>query len=84
MENKDLEQWGIPTSFYKVNGDIWFSSRHIKNINNEEEFTLPWSSFIWNNFFFICKGIKELLKILLGASVLVALIKNGILEYIFK
>lgn len=84
MKYNESEFYGVPPSFYKVDGKIWFSSRHIKNIENKEEITLPLSSFLWNNFFFICKGLKELLKILLGASVLVALIKNGILEYIFR
>lgn len=84
MKYDKSEFYNIPSSFYKVDGKIWFSTRHIKDCEGNEQIILPWSSFLWNNFFFICNGIKEILKILLGASVLVALIKNGILGYIFK
>lgn len=84
MENLDLEKWNVPTSFYKVDGSIWFSTRYVKDYNNIQVFIIPWSSFLWNNFFFICKAIWKILQLLLGATVLVALIKNGILNYIFK
>ena len=64
MKTNDFEQWGIPTVNYKVDGEVWYSTRYVKDIENKNQFVIPLSSFLWNNFFFICKGIKELLKIL--------------------
>jgi hypothetical protein len=41
MKYNESEFYNIPSSFYKVDGKIWFSTRHIKDYDGTLQIILP-------------------------------------------
>ena len=41
MKYNKSEFYHVPSSFYKVDGKIWFSTRHIKDCDGNEQIILP-------------------------------------------
>lgn len=71
-ENKFYD---VPNEFWEVDGTKWFSTRYLKDINNKHQFTIPKSSYYWNNTWYIFKGLYKVMKLILGSSLIGVLIK---------
>ena len=67
--------YNVPDIFWEVDGNKWFSTRYLKDYNGVQHFTIPKSSYYWNNTWYIFKGLYKFMKLLLGSSLIGVLIK---------
>lgn len=67
--------FNTPDFNIEVDGKKWFPRRKIKDIDGNLVYKIPFSSFFWNNSIFVLRALFELIKVLAGSAVLVAIIK---------
>lgn len=68
--------YNTPNTNVSTNGDNFYPSRNIKDINNKIIYTLPKSSYYWNNAIYILKALFQLIKVILGSGLTYKLIEK--------
>lgn len=67
MEN---DFFNTPKINYCVDGKVWLSTRHIKDIDNKEIYTIPKNSYIANNVLYGLRCMFQFIKVLLGSGII--------------